>query len=66
MKHKLKIYNSKTMKMTEEDRQRFDKIAENKEKSMKMIRSAMESRILDILLRCITDKVSCALAKYAI
>ena len=30
MKHKLKIYNSKTMKMTEDGRQRLDKIAENK------------------------------------
>lgn len=32
MKHKLKIYSSKTMKMTEEDRRRFDEIAEKQRK----------------------------------
>lgn len=32
MKRKLKIYNSKTMKMTEEDRRRFDEITEKQMK----------------------------------
>ena len=32
MKHKLKIYSSKIMKMTEEGRRRFDEIAERQRK----------------------------------
>lgn len=32
MKHKLKIYSSNTTKMTEEDRRRFDEIAEKQRK----------------------------------